>query len=81
MICTVKKMDATWGSFLRKARAGQSYSEFAAKVGVSESTLFRYETGEQSVTLRKLEDIMQRLGISLADVFGNEVHLKRTRRN
>lgn len=42
---------------------------FARKLGISTSTLYRLETGEQSVTLGKLQDVLNRLEAVVRDVF------------
>jgi len=49
-----------------------TYAQFARKLGTSPSTLYRLENGEQSVTLQRLQQIMERLRCSMADIFHNE---------
>lgn len=46
-----------------------TFSQFAKKVGVSASTLHRIELGQQNVTLDTLEQIMDRLKVTMATVF------------
>lgn len=64
-----KSLDKQFGRFLRKKRGKDSYAVFARKLGISASTLFRLETGEQSVTLGKLEDVLKRLKAKVPEVF------------
>ena len=64
-----KSLDKQFGRFLRERRGDASYAVFARQLGISASTLYRLETGEQSVTLGKLEDILGRLKMEMRDVF------------
>ena len=64
-----KSLDKQFGRFLRERRGDVSYAVFARKLGISASTLYRLETGEQSVTLGKLEDILKKLKAGTTDVF------------
>ena len=64
-----KSLDKQFGRFLREKRGNSSYAVFARKLGISASTLHRLENAEQSVTLGKLEDILQRLKADVRDVF------------
>ena len=64
-----KSLDKQFGRFLRQRRGAVSYAVFARQLGISASTLYRLETGEQSVTLGKLEEILKRLKASVRDVF------------
>jgi transcriptional regulator with XRE-family HTH domain len=64
-----KSLDKQFGRFLRQQRGNESYAVFAKKLGISASTLFRLENAEQSVTLGKLEDILERLRVEVRDVF------------
>jgi len=63
-----------FGIFIKAERqkSGMRYVDFARKLGVSHTTLSRLENSEQSVTLRTLQIILQRLHVSLADVFGDD---------
>ena len=65
-----KSLDKQFGRFLRERRGHVSYAVFARRLGISASTLYRLETGEQSVTLGKLEEILKRLKLPISDVFG-----------
>ena len=64
-----KRFEKQFGRFLRQRRGAASYAVFARQLGISASTLYRLETGEQSVTLGKLEEILKRLKASVRDVF------------
>jgi transcriptional regulator with XRE-family HTH domain len=64
-----KRLDKQFGRFLRQRRGAASYAVFARQLGISASTLYRLETGEQSVTLGKLEDILKKLKSKVPDVF------------
>ena len=64
-----KSLDKKFGRFLRGKRGKDSYAVFARKLGISASTLFRLETGEQSVTLGKMEDVLKKLKAGVRDVF------------
>jgi DNA-binding Xre family transcriptional regulator len=43
--------------------------EFARKLGISSSSLHRMELGEQNVTLKTLELLLERLRCNVSDVF------------
>lgn len=64
-----KSLDKKFGRFLRGKRGKDSYAVFARKLGISASTLFRLETGEQSVTLGKMDDVLKKLKADVRDVF------------
>ncbi len=57
-------------AFLKKQRGDQTFAAFSKKLGITASTLFRLEQCEQSVTLGRLQQIMDRLKCSLTDIFG-----------
>jgi hypothetical protein len=44
--------------------------QFSRKLGLPRSTIFRLENCEQSVTLGRLQQIMDRLKVKLSDIFG-----------
>jgi transcriptional regulator with XRE-family HTH domain len=67
-----RNLDRQLGSFLKKARGGLSYADFARKSGLSHTTLHRLERGEHHLTLNKLETILDRLRIRLKDIFPGE---------
>ena len=58
------------GSFLRKERGGLTFAQFQRKMGISASTLHRIELNQQNVTLDTLELIMDRLKVSMREIFG-----------
>ena len=60
------------GKFLREQRGEMTYAQFSKKVGFSPSTLHRLEQGNQSITLRALQQIMRRLKCGLAEIFPQE---------
>jgi transcriptional regulator with XRE-family HTH domain len=45
------------------------FAEFSRKTGLPASTLHRLENGDQSITLGRLDTVMKRLKVTLADVF------------
>jgi transcriptional regulator with XRE-family HTH domain len=64
------ELDRKLAAFLKKQRGAMSYSAFAKKVGLTPSSLFRLENGEQSITLGRLHELLKRLKASVWDVFG-----------
>jgi len=46
------------GKFLRKRRGQATYAQFSRRLGMSPSMLHRLENGDQSITLRGLQQIM-----------------------
>lgn len=58
------------GRYLRRRRGDLTLQQFARKLGVSDSTLQRLEVGEQNVTLKTLERILDRLKCEVSEVFG-----------
>ncbi len=73
-------LDKAFSKFLKTLRGDRSYSQLAKELGIAESTLYRLINGEQSATLRGVENVLQKLGLSPADVFGEAIHRKRGRR-
>ena len=63
------KLEAQLASFLKNTRGSMSFAEFSKKTGLTPSTLFRLENGQQSITLGRLEQVMIRLKVSLWDIF------------
>jgi transcriptional regulator with XRE-family HTH domain len=57
------------GKFLRERRGDLTYADFSRRLGLPPSTLHRLENGDQSITLRGLQQIMKRLKCSLSDIF------------
>jgi transcriptional regulator with XRE-family HTH domain len=66
-----QKLRKQLGSFLRKSRGDLTFAQFEKKMGISGSTLHRIELGQQNVTLDTLEAIMDRLKVSMSDIFGS----------
>jgi transcriptional regulator with XRE-family HTH domain len=62
-------LDYQLAIFLRKRRGEITYAAFARKLGVTPSSLFRLENRQQSITLKTLEQIMDRLKCSWSDIF------------
>ena len=46
-----------------------TYAQFSRKLGVSPSTLHRIESGEQSATLKLLQQVLSRLKVDLRAIF------------
>ena len=57
-------------AFLKKQRGDTTYRAFAKKLGITPSSLFRIEQCDQSITLNRLQQIMDRLKVDLVDIFG-----------
>jgi len=76
----MSSLDRAFSKFLKIQRNAQSYACLAGKLGISESTLYRLINGQQSATLRGIENILRRLNMSVSDVFGEDIHRKRGRR-
>jgi hypothetical protein len=73
-------LDKAFSRFLKTLRGEQSYASLAKRLGISESTLHRPINGDQSATLRGVENILWRVRLAPADVFGEETYRKRGRR-
>jgi DNA-binding Xre family transcriptional regulator len=56
-------------SFLRKKRGDMTFAQFSKKLGLPASTIHRLEQCQQSITLGRLQQIMQRLKCRLSDIF------------
>ena len=67
-----QSLDRQLGVFLRQKRGEMTYAQFSRKVGLTASTLFRLENGQQSITLGKLEQVLERLNLKLIDVFPSD---------
>ena len=65
-------LDKKLAVFLKKARGEMTYAQFSKKTGLPPSTLHRLENGQQSITLGRLQQVMDRLKVSLKEVFGKE---------
>ena len=62
-------LDNQLAIFLRKRRREITYAAFARKLGITPSSLFRLENCQQSITLKTLQQIMDRLKCSWSDIF------------
>lgn len=67
-----RSLDKQLAIFLRKERGELSYAAFSKKVGLSHTTLHRIEKGEHRLTVDKLQTVLERLKIKLADIFPDE---------
>jgi transcriptional regulator with XRE-family HTH domain len=63
-------LDKKLAKFLRQQRGEMTFAQFSKKLGLPPSAIFRLERGEQSVTLGRLQQILDRLKCTLDDVFG-----------
>jgi transcriptional regulator with XRE-family HTH domain len=66
------RLEKQLASFLRRERGERTYAEFSKKLGLPPSTLHRLEQCQQSITLRSLQQIMDRLKCWLTDIFAQE---------
>ena len=64
-------LDKKLAAFLKKQRGEMSFAAFSKKTGFSPSMLFRLENCEQSVTLGRLQQLMDRLKCTIDEVFGS----------
>lgn len=62
-------LDKQLAAFLRKKRGPMSYVRFGKKIGMSDASVFRLEQGEQSITLKQLQGILDGLKCKLSDIF------------
>jgi transcriptional regulator with XRE-family HTH domain len=62
-------LDKKLSAFLKKARGSMSFTEFSRKTGLPPSTLHRLENGDQSITLGRLDSVMKKLKVSMAEIF------------
>jgi transcriptional regulator with XRE-family HTH domain len=63
--------DRLLSEYLRKTRGDQTVRAFARKVGLTHGTLHRIENLQQSLTIGKLGQIMEKLDCSWEEIFGN----------
>ena len=61
-------LDQQLAIFLRKKRGEITYAAFARKLGITPSSLFRLENSQQSITLKTLQQIVDRLKCSWSDI-------------
>jgi transcriptional regulator with XRE-family HTH domain len=62
-------LDKKLAEFLKKQRGELSYAEFARKTGITASSLFRLENGQQSITLTRLHGLLKKLKVTMDEVF------------
>jgi transcriptional regulator with XRE-family HTH domain len=62
-------LDQHLARWLRERRGEGTYATLSRTTGVPISTLHRLEMGQQSITLRLLDQILRRLRADPADVF------------
>ena len=67
----VLSLDQALASFLRRKRGDMTFKAFSQKVGLPPSTLHRLEQGQQSITLIKLQGLLEKLKCKPSDVFEN----------
>ena len=70
---TPSLLDKKLAKFLKEQRGEMTFAAFSKKTGLPRSTLFRLENGEQSITLGRLQQIMDRLKVDWQDVFGGGI--------
>jgi transcriptional regulator with XRE-family HTH domain len=63
--------DRLLSEYLRKSRGDQTVRAFARKIGLTHGTLHRIENLQQSLTIGKLGQIMEKLDCSWEEIFGN----------
>ncbi len=66
------ELDEKLAAFLKKQRGEMSFAQFSRKTGLTPSSLFRLENGEQSITLGRLHGVLKKLKMTLWDVFGGK---------
>lgn len=66
-----ESLDQKLARFVRQQRGTLTFKQFARKLGLSESTLHRIENGQQSATLRAVQQILRVLRCDYEDVFGD----------
>ena len=64
------RLDKQLAKWLRAQRGEMTFAQFSKKVGLPPSTIHRLENGDQSITLGRLQTVLDRLKCTLADVFG-----------
>ena len=68
----MNNLDHKLAVFIRQKRGDRTYAEFAHILGVTPSTVFRLEQKQQSITLRSLGKILERLKCTYKDVFADQ---------
>ncbi len=64
----VTPLDRDLATFLRRKRGDMTFKAFSQKVGLPPSTLHRLEQGQQSITLAKLQGVLDKLKSRACDV-------------
>jgi transcriptional regulator with XRE-family HTH domain len=62
--------DRLLSEYLRKTRGDQTVRAFARRIGLTHGTLHRIENLQQSLTVGKLGQIMEKLDCSWEEIFG-----------
>jgi transcriptional regulator with XRE-family HTH domain len=62
--------DRLLSEYLRKSRGDQTVRAFARKIGLTHGTLHRIENLQQSLTIGKLGQVMEKLDCSWEEIFG-----------
>jgi transcriptional regulator with XRE-family HTH domain len=64
-----QSLDKKLAKFLRQRRGETPYAAFAKKLGIRPSSLFRLENCQQSITLKTLQQLLDRLKCRTSDIF------------
>jgi DNA-binding Xre family transcriptional regulator len=64
-----QSLDKKLAKFLRAKRGTTPYAVFAKKLGIRPSSLFRLENCQQSITLKTLQQVLDRLKCGVSDIF------------
>jgi transcriptional regulator with XRE-family HTH domain len=72
--------DRLLAEFLRRKRADQTVRAFARKIGMTHGTLHRIENLQQSLTVGKLGQILEKLDCSWTEIFPPEKTTRPKRR-
>ena len=67
--------DRLLSEYLRKTRGDQTVRAFARRIGLTHGTLHRIENLQQSLTIGKLGQIMDKLDCSWEEIFGKAKRL------
>ena len=62
-------LDKKLARWLRTQRGDMTFAQFAKKAGLTPSSVFRLEQCQQSITLGRLQAVMNRLKCNLNDIF------------
>ncbi len=67
-------LDKQFATFIRKQRGEMPYRDFARKLGISKSSLARLEMGEESITLKRLNQVLNRLKCHSYRLYGSDIN-------